>query len=96
MENDYDQMTKDELIKVCQQKDSAINEYITKIQNDDCIIYGKNDIMNMYSCESNKALKILKLLFQMGKGNKIGKEYYVTKQNHNDFIRSFQGKEVAI
>ena len=96
MEKEYDQMSKDELIQYCKRKDETIKECFDLIQENDCKIYGKSDIMNLYDCESNKALKILKLLYQMGKGNKIGKEYYVTKKNHDDFVKTFQGKEVII
>ena len=40
----------------------------------------KTDIMSIYKCESNKALRILKLMFQMGYGNKIGKRIlYITR-----------------
>ena len=80
----------------CFQCYSAIKEYLEKVQENDCKLYGKSDIMNIYGCESNKALKILKLLFQMGKGIKVGKEYFVTKQNHDEFLKTFQGKEVII
>lgn len=52
--------------------------------------------MALYQCESNKALRILKLIFQMGYGNKIGKEYYVPQDKHTEFMRNFAGKEVFI
>ena len=56
----------------------------------------KNDIMEIYHCESNKALRILKLMFQMGYGNKIGKEYYISQKSQEDFIEKMAGKEVYI
>ena len=56
----------------------------------------KNDIMEIYNCESNKALRILKLMFQMGYGNKIGKEYYISQKSQEDFIEKMAGKEVYI
>lgn len=57
---------------------------------------GKSDIMQIYHCESNKALKILKVMFNMGYGSKIGKEYYASKQSHDAFIKDMAGKEVFI
>ena len=57
---------------------------------------GKKDIMELYACESNKALRILKLMFQMGYGNKIGKEYYVSQKGHEEFVKDMIGKEVYI
>ena len=56
----------------------------------------KTDIMSIYKCESNKALRILKLMFQMGYGNKIGKEYYISLESQNDFLTAMRGKEVFI
>ena len=52
--------------------------------------------MSIYKCESNKALKILKLMFQMGYGNKIGKEYYISLESQSDFLADMKGKEVFI
>ena len=54
---------------------------------------GYPDVCN---CRSEKALNILKLVFQMGYGIKIGKEYFVPKERHDDFIRDFSGKEVFV
>lgn len=92
----YEEMTKDELIQSCKEKDCTIRECMKQIERVDSPILSKSDIMRLYNCESNKALRILKLLFQMGKGNKVGKEYYVTRENHNEFMYNFQGKEVFV
>ena len=59
-------------------------------------ILNKADIMRLYKCESDKALKILKIIFQMGFGIKIGKEYYVTLESHKKFLETYAGKEVII
>ena len=56
----------------------------------------KSDIMDIYNCESNKALKILRLMFQMGYGNKIGKEYYISKESQEEFVKNMTGKQVYI
>ena len=71
MGNIYDNMSKEELIAQCVDKDNEIDTYIEQINQHQVLT--KNDIMRMYKCESNKALRILKLMFQMGYGNKIGK-----------------------
>ena len=52
--------------------------------------------MSLYKCENNKALKILKVMFQMGYGNKIGKEYYITYEAYQNFMKKMAGKEVYI
>ena len=59
-------------------------------------IYNKEDIMKMFKCESDKALRILKLMFQMRDGYKIGREYYVTKKALEEFLESMKGKAVHI
>ena len=93
---DYNVLDKEELIQLCYNKDYTINECMNSIQKSSLKILGKKDIMEIYHCESDKALKILKLMFQMGYGNKIGKEYYVTKKSQEDFIDNMRGKEVFI
>lgn len=64
--------------------------------NGNDIYYGKKDIMRIFNCESDKALKILKIIFQMREGNKIGKEYYVTKQALDSFMEDMRGKVLHI
>ena len=59
-------------------------------------IYDKQDIMKIFKCESDKALRILKILYQMKMANKIGREYYVTKDALNEFLGDMRGKEVYI
>ena len=59
-------------------------------------IYGKNDIMMIFKCESDKALKILKIMFQMREANKIGREYYVDKDSLLKFLEDMKGKEINI
>ena len=93
---DYNSMTREELIEVCKRKDNAITEYLNHSERNECTLYGKSDIMEIYKCRSEKALNILKLYFQMGYGNKIGKEYYIPKTRHDDFIKDFAGKEIFV
>lgn len=59
-------------------------------------IYGKEDIMKMFKCESDKALRILKTLYQMREANKIGREYYVQSDVLVQFLEDFKGKEIYI
>lgn len=90
----YDNMSKDELIAQCIDKDSQIDVYNSQIKKYQVLT--KTDIMSIYKCESNKALRILKLMFQMGYGNKIGKEYYISLESQNDFLTAMRGKEIFI
>lgn len=59
-------------------------------------IYNKKDIMKMFKCESDKALRILKIMYQMKVAIKIGKEYYVEKKALIRFLEDFQGEEIFI
>ena len=93
MDNNYDTMTKEQLIKECSKRDNIIEAYIS-INNTTMLT--KSDIMKIFHCENDKALKILKVMYQMGYGNKIGKEYYVSKNSQEDFIKDMKGKEVII
>ena len=92
----YDTMTKEELIQLCSDKDVMIETCIESLKMNQQKMLCKKDIMDIYNCESNKALRILKLMFQMGYGNKIGKEYYISQESQNEFIKNMVGKEVYI
>ena len=96
MNNNYEAMTREELIEQCAEKDLTITSYIDLIKSKEEHILTKSDIMKNYHCESDKALKILKIMFQMGYGNKLGKEYYVTRDLQNKFLKDMVGKEVIL
>jgi hypothetical protein len=66
------------------------------IDNNYTIIYNKDDIMNLFKCESDKALRILKLMYSMQEANKIGREYYVTQESLLNFLRDMQGRDITI
>lgn len=59
-------------------------------------VYNKHDIMMIFQCESDKALKILKIMYQMKMANKIGKEYYVERESLIRFLDDFKGLEILI
>lgn len=59
-------------------------------------IYNKQDIMDFFKCESDKALRILKVMYQMKMANKIGKEYYVTQDTLIEFLNQYRGEEIII
>ena len=59
-------------------------------------IYSKQDIMSIFKCESDKALKILKIMYQMKEANKIGKEYYVDRESLLQFLDKYKGEEILI
>lgn len=59
-------------------------------------IYTKTDIMNIFKCESDKALRLLKFMYQANEANKIGKEYYIEKNNLMRFLDDYRGRELPI
>ena len=64
-------------------------------QNTD-VYYDKKDIMKILNCKSDKALKILKLIYSIKDGNKIGREYYVKKEVFDQFLGDMKGKEINL
>ena len=70
----YAILTKEQLMAVCIDKDAVIESCVKSLREQFPKMIGKREIMDIYHCESDKALRILKLMFQMGYGNKIGKE----------------------
>lgn len=69
---------------------------MNNIDNQKNIIYNKEDIMEIFKCESDKALRILKFMYSMCEANKIGREYYVTHDALLNFLNDMQGREIAI
>ena len=69
---------------------------LNNIDSNSAIIYNKEDIMKLFKCESDKALKILKFLYSMSEANKIGREYYVTHESLMNFLKDMQGREILI
>ena len=92
----YATLTKEQLMAVCIDKDAIIESCVKSLKAQCPKMLGKKEIMDVYHCESDKAIRILKLMFQMGYGNKIGKEYYVSKKAQEDFLKNMVGKEVYI
>ena len=81
---------------MCIDKDAVIESCVKSLREQFPKMIGKREIMDIYHCESDKALRILKLMFQMGYGNKIGKEYYVSQKSQEEFVKNMVGKEVYI
>ena len=69
--HNYEEMTREELVQLCRNKDVMIETCIQSLKDKNKKMLCKKDIMDIYHCESDKALRILKLMFQMGYGNKI-------------------------
>ena len=59
-------------------------------------MYKKEDIMEIYSCESNKAMQILKTAFTAGLATKMGNSYIISEKNLSKFNDMYLGKEVKL
>lgn len=70
-------------------------KYQSAIKNQ-LTLYNKEDIMNMFKCESDKALKILRLAFQMKYSFKLGKEFYITQEDFNKFLDDIKGRNTIL
>lgn len=67
-----------------------------RIVNEDEKALSKKDIMARFGKESAWALNLLKLLYQQNLGRKIGKEYFTTKEELNEFMKLSKGKDFFI
>jgi len=59
-------------------------------------LYGKKEIMRVFHCESDKALRILKFMQQCGYATKIGREYYTMQMQLDEFMTINMGKSINI
>lgn len=57
---------------------------------------GKKDVMQMYGCESDKALRILKCMYNIQFAFKLGNRYYTTEEYNRKFFELYKGKKVLI
>lgn len=78
------------------QKSDSDHSFENGKEIEEKMILNKKDIMMLYNCRSEKALNILKFMFQTGFGNRIGKQYYITPEAHRKFLEFYAGKEVII
>lgn len=92
--------SKDQIIKMQdlarEKSDIIIDDLLDRLEKNKLKIYKKNDIMQLMSCESDKALRFLKLAQQTGQAIKIGKEYQITKENLEKFLKQYEGKNLII
>jgi hypothetical protein len=77
-------------------KEETIQELLKGVRLYNIELLGKSDIKELFKCEDDKALKILKFLNQNEFGCKMGKEYYVTKNELMKFLDIYKGKDLKI
>lgn len=91
---------KDQIVKMqdiaIQKSDIIIEDLLNRLEKSKIKIYKKNDIMELLSCESDKALRFLKLATQTGFATKVGKDYQITRENIEKFLKQYEGKDLII
>lgn len=87
---------KDILDKKLSEKEMIINSLLERMTNKELELLNKEAIMQIFGCESDKALKILKMMYANSFGCKVGKEYYITKNEFKKFMESYKGKDLKI
>ena len=66
------------------------------VENKDDELLNKEDIKKIFKCESDKSLKILKFMYTNNFGMKVGKEYYISKDNFKKFLEVYRGKDLKL
>ena len=79
-----------------QKSDIIIEDLLNRLEKSKLKIYKKNDIMELLSCESDKALRFLKLATQTGFATKVGKDYQMTREKVEKFLKQYEGKNLII
>lgn len=91
---------KDNIVKMqdmaIQRSDIIIEDLLNRLEKSKLKIYKKSDIMELFGCESDKALRFLKLATQTGYATKIGKDYQMTRENVEKFLKQYEGKNLII
>lgn len=89
---------KEILDKKLEEKDIIIDSLINQLQTSKVELINKEGIMQFFSCQSDKALRILKFAHQTGGFDcvQVGKEYYINKEGLQRFIRTYDGKKLNI
>lgn len=95
-EKDLDLLVEQELKTQEKERELLAKEIVKQQTKEDKKLYNKEDIMNIFSCESDKALRILRLAHKMKYAIKIGKEYYISKIDFKAFLDQIKGRNTII
>ena len=59
-------------------------------------LLNKKDIMQMFSCKDEKALKILKRMCSQNLAFRLNKEYYTTQENCERYVKLNMGRKAYV
>lgn len=96
MKNMYTQL--DNAKQEIKERDKKIEELLKKEIElpDNILVLNKNDIMKIFNKESDFALRFFRASKAAGFSTKIGKEYYISRDNFRKFLKTYQGQEFCI
>ena len=95
-DEDLDVLVQRDLERQKQEQENLAELIASKLKSADAVLYNKEDIMQIFSCESDKALRMLRLCHQMKFAVKIGKEYYISKEDFETFLTQIKGRNTII
>ena len=87
------------VVELCRSEKLEQEKLITRIleaKDTKNELLGKDDIIRIFKCENEKALKILRVAFDMRYATKIGKEYYIEKTKLDEFMNDVRGRKVVL
>ena len=87
------------VVELCRSEKLEQEKLITRIleaKDTKNELLGKDDIIRIFKCENEKALKILRVAFDMRYATKIGKEYYIEKTKLEEFMNDVRGRKVVL
>ena len=87
------------VVELCRSEKLEQEKLITRILEAKDIkneLLGKDDIIKIFKCENEKALKILRVAFDMQYATRIGKEYYIEKTKLDEFMNDVRGRKVVL
>ena len=68
-------------------------EEVTEMPADEKVrlkMYNKQEIMEIFSCEDQKALKLMHVMHSMSYAVKLGREYYVREERLFEFVEEIK------
>lgn len=78
------------------ERDKKIEELLKKELPDSVLVLNKHDIMKIFNKESDFALRFFRASKAAGFSTKVGKEYYISRDNFRKFLKTYQGQEFCI
>lgn len=73
-----------------------VDELLDRLSESDLEVLNKEDIIQIFKWEDQKARAFLKMALKMGYGTKINKNIVITKESFKEYLKFLQGKDLTI